>query len=86
MIFLKHRICIRIYEQHEQQVRLNKINEIKDHLLAETRERELISKTLSKYFASFDYFSKSLFFLSVVASSIYTASFANLIGAPAGII
>ena len=34
---------------NEQQLRLNKINEIKDYLLAEIRERELISKNLSKY-------------------------------------
>ena len=71
---------------NEQQFRLNKINEIKDYFLAEIRERELISKNLSKYIASFEYFSKSLIFLSVVASSISTASFATVIGAPAGII
>ena len=70
---------------NEQQLRLNKINEIKDYLLAEIRERELVSKNLSKYIASFEYFNKSLIFLSVVASSISVASFATLIGAPAGI-
>ena len=32
---------------NEQQLRLKKINEIKDYLLAEIRERELISKNLS---------------------------------------
>ena len=41
---------------NEQQFRLNKINEIKDYFLAEIRERELISKILSKYIASLDYF------------------------------
>ena len=71
---------------NEQQLRLNKVNEIKDYLLAQIRERGLISKNLSKYIASFEYFSKSLIFLSVVASSISTASFATVIGAPAGII
>ena len=45
---------------NEQQFRLNKINEIKDYFLAEIRERELISKNLSKYIASLDYFDKSL--------------------------
>ena len=35
---------------NEQQFRLNKINEIKDYFLAKIRERELISKNLSKYF------------------------------------
>ena len=71
---------------NEQQLRLNKVNEIKDYLLAELRERGLISKNLSKYIASFEYFSKSLIFLSVVASSISIASFATLIGAPARIL
>ena len=47
---------------NEQQFRLNKINEIKDYFLAEIRERELISKNLSKYIASFEYFNKSLIF------------------------
>ena len=39
-----------------QQFRLSKINEIKDYFLVEIRERELISKNLSKYIASLDYF------------------------------
>ena len=39
-----------------QQFRLNKINEIKDYFIAEIKERELMSKRLSKYIASFDYF------------------------------
>ena len=71
---------------NEQQLRLNKTNEITDYLLAEIRERELISKNLSKYIASFEYFNKSLIFLSVLASSISIASFVSVIGAPAGII
>ena len=37
---------------NEPQFRLNKINEIKDYFLAEIRERELISKNISKYIAS----------------------------------
>ena len=41
---------------NEQQFRLNKTDEIKDYFLAEIRERELISKDLSKYIASLDYF------------------------------
>ena len=46
------------------------------------KERELISKILSKYIASFDYFDKSLMALSVATGSISTASFATVIGAP----
>ena len=36
---------------NDQQFRLNKINEIKDYFIAEIRERELMSKNLSKYIA-----------------------------------
>ena len=71
---------------NKQQFRLNKINEIKDYLLAEIRERELISKNISKYIASLDYFDKSLNVLSILAGSISIASFATIIGAPAWII
>ena len=40
---------------HDQQFRLNKINEIKDYFVAKIKERELMSKRLSKYISSFDY-------------------------------
>ena len=40
---------------NEQQIRLNKINDIKDFFVAEVKERELMIKRLSKYIASFDY-------------------------------
>ena len=35
---------------NDQQFRLNKINEIKYYFIAEIRERELMSKNLSKYY------------------------------------
>ena len=34
---------------NEQQFRLNKINEIKYYFLADIREKEVISKNISKY-------------------------------------
>ena len=68
-----------------QQFRLNKINEIKDYFIAEIKERELMSKRLSKYIASFGYFNKSLIALSVTSGSISIASFATVIGTPVGI-
>ena len=71
---------------NDQQFRLNKINEIKDYFIAEIRERELMSKNLSKYIASFEYFDKSLIVLSVATGSISIASFATVIGAPVGIV
>ena len=71
---------------NDQQFRLNKINEIRDYFVAEIKERELMSKRLSKYIASFDYFDKSLTVLSVTSGSISIASFATVIGAPLGIV
>ena len=65
-------LCANI--SNEQQLRLDKINEIKDYLLTKIRERELICKNLRKYIASLEYFNKSLIFLSLVASSISIAS------------
>ena len=44
-----------------------------------------MSKRLSKYIASLDYFDKSLIVLSVTAGSISIASFATVIGAPVGL-
>ena len=69
---------------NEQQFRLNKINRIKDYFLAEIRERELISKNIRKYIASLDHFDKSLNNLSILSGSISIASFASVIGVPAG--
>ena len=37
----------------QQQFRLNKINKIKSYLLADIKERELMSKRLNKYVAFF---------------------------------
>ena len=71
---------------NEQQFKLNKINEIKSYFLAEIRERELISTNISKYIASLDYFDKSLNVLSILSGTISIASFASVIGVPAGII
>ena len=44
-----------------------------------------MSKILSKYIASFDYFNKSLIVLSIATGSVSIASFATVIGAPVGI-
>ena len=68
-----------------QYFRLNKINEIKDYFVAEIKERELMSKGLSKYIAFCDYFDKSLIVLSATSGGISIASFATVIGTPIGI-
>ena len=54
----------------QQQFVLNKNNEIKYYFVTEIKERESMSKRLSDYIASSDYFDKSI------------ASFVTVIGAP----
>ena len=70
---------------NNQHFRLNKFNEIENCFIAEIKERELMSKRLSKYIASFDYFDKSLIVLSTISAAISTASFATVIGILIGI-
>ena len=53
-----HNIYPNLHDQ--QQFRLNKINEVKDYIFAEIKEREIMNKRLYKYIASFDNFDKSL--------------------------
>ena len=74
------------FHQMNNNLNYSNINQIKDYFLADVRERELIRKNLSEYIASLDYFDKSLNLLSVLSGRISIASFASVIGAPAGII
>ena len=69
---------------NDQQFRLKRINKIKGTFVAEIKERELMSKRLSKCIASFHYFDKSLIVLSITTGSVSIASFATVIGAPVG--
>ena len=69
----------------QQQFRLKKIGEVRGNFISEIRERELMSKRLSKYIAFSYYFDDSLIVLSVTSGSISVASFATVIGATAGI-
>ena len=52
----------------QQQFRLNKISEIRDYIIAEIREKKLMSERLSKYIASFNYFDKSIIVLSYLVA------------------
>ena len=78
-------ISIDTLNLNNQQFRLNKINEIENYFIAEIKEREIMSKRLSKYIASFNCFDKSLIVLSAASGSISIASFATVIGTPIGI-
>ena len=70
---------------NDQQFRLNKISEVRDYFIGEIKNRELMSKRLSKDISSLDYFDKSLIVLFVTCGSISIASFPTAIGAPVGI-
>ena len=70
---------------NNQQFRLNKISKIEDYFITEIKERELMSKKLSKYISFFDYFDKSLIVLSLTSGSVSIASFATVTGIPIGI-
>ena len=79
LILMKYIIYIHTFSNDQQQFRLKQFNEIKDYFIAEIKESELLSKRLSKYIASLDYFNKSLIFLSVATFSISIASFGTAI-------
>ena len=64
------------------QFRLNEIKRIKDCFIAETCEREIMSKTLSNQFAAFDDFNKTLLVLSATNRGVSIASFVTVVGAP----
>ena len=68
-----------------QQFRLNNFNVVKDYCIAKIKKRDLMSKKISKYISSFDYFDKSIIVLSPTSDSFSIASFATVIGTPVGI-
>ena len=70
---------------NDQTFTLNKINETKDYFIAEIRDRELMSKRLSEYIASFDYFDKSLIVLFATSGCTFIGLFATVNDAPGGI-
>ena len=61
---------------NNQQFRLN--------FIAEIKERELMSKKLSKYISFLEYFDKYLIVFSVTSGGVSIASFATVIGVPIG--
>ena len=63
---------------NNQQFRLNKISKIEDYFITEIKERELMSKKLSKYISFFYYFDKSLIVLSITSGSVSIALFATV--------
>ena len=65
--------------------RLDEINKIKDYLNSEIKERKSIIKKISKYIVAFDYADKVFITLSASFGTLSIASYATVVGIPAGI-
>ena len=65
--------------------RLDEINNIKEHFNTEIKERKDIIKKNSKYIVAFDYADKVFITLSASFGTLSIASYATVVGIPAGI-
>ena len=65
--------------------RLDEINKIKDYLNSEIKEEKYIIKKISKYIVAFDYADKVFITLSALFGTLSIASYATVVGIPAGI-
>ena len=65
--------------------RLDEINKIIDYFNNEIIERKDIIKKLNKYIVSFDYLDKIFIVLSASFGTLSIASYASVVGTPAGI-
>ena len=64
--------------------RLDEIIKIRDYVDNEIKERKNIIKKLNKYLVSFDYLDKMLITLSASFGTLSIASYASVVGIPAG--
>ena len=71
--------------KHVTKFRLDEINKIKDYLNSEIKERKHIIKKISKYIVAFDYADKVFITLSASFGTLSIASYATVVGIPAGI-
>ena len=65
--------------------KLDEINKIRDYFNNEIKERKDIIKKLNKYLVSFDYLDKIFITLSASFGTLSIASYASVVGIPAGI-
>ena len=66
--------------------RLDEINKIKEYFNAEIKERIDIVKKISKYIVAFDHADKVFITLSASFGTLSIASYATVVGIPAGIV
>ena len=67
------------------QYRLDEINKIRDYFNNEIKERKDIIKKLNKYIVNLDYLDKIFIALSASFGTLSIASYASVVGTPAGI-
>ena len=72
-------------ERTANKYRLDEINKIRDYFNNEIKERKYIIKKLNKYLVSFDYLDKIFIALSASFGTLSIASYASVVGTPAGI-
>ena len=65
--------------------RLDEINKIKKHFNAENKERKDIIRKINKYIVAFHYADKVFITLSASFGTLSIASYATVVGIPAGI-
>ena len=65
--------------------RRDELNKIRDYFNNEIKERKNIIKKLNKYLVSFDYLDKIFITLSASFATLSIASYASVVGIPAGI-
>ena len=66
--------------------RLDEINKIRDYFNNKFKERKDIIKKLNKYIVNFDYLDKIFIALSASFGTLSIASYASVVGTPAGIV
>ena len=65
--------------------RLDEINKIKEYFNTEIKERKDVIRKISKYIVAFDYADKVFITLSASFGTLSIASYATVVGIPAGI-
>ena len=76
---------LQLSAKHVTKFRLDEINNIKEYFNAEIKERKYIIKKISKYIVAFDYADKLYITLSASFGTLTVASYATVVGIPAGI-
>ena len=72
-------------ENVNQELRLKKIEEIRNYLIEETYQNKLMSKKHKKVCRVLNYIDHSLILISTITACVSVSAFASLVGIPIGI-